>query len=94
MISIADHLGRWFFIPRHKANGVHVWLHINIDGAVAHRFSVGDEAAIDGEGENFFGHAQALGLIAGEKFFGRQNFSTRCAGHIGDEAFNLANVIG
>ena len=65
MISIANDLRRGLLVPRHEADGVRVRLHVDIDGAVAHRAGIGHEAAVDRQCKDFLGNAQAAGAVSG-----------------------------
>ena len=59
MEGIADHLGGRLGVPGHHADGFGVRLHVDVDGAVAHRLGFRDVAAIDGQRKDFLGNAQA-----------------------------------
>ncbi len=94
MKGIADDLGGRLGVPRHHPDGVGIGLHVDIDGAVAHRGGLPDIAAVDREREDFFRDAQATRAVAFQELRGRQDFAARRARHIGDEAFDLRNAPG
>ena len=91
MEGVADHLRGRLLVPGHQPDGVEVGLQVDVDGAVADRGGLPHIAAIDGQGENFFGDAQAPRFVALQKFRWRQDLAAGRSGHVGHQAFDFTD---
>ena len=89
--GVADHLGGRLLVPGHEPNGVEIGLEVDVDGGIADGGGFPHIAAIDGQGENFFGDAQAPGLVAFQKLGRRQNLPPGRSGHIGHQTFHFTD---
>ena len=88
--GIMDNLCGWFIIPGHQPTGV--WIrqqyhiaadfiqHLTVVIFASHRLS-----------EHIFRKPQAAGILRRHKFFHRQDFTTRDAGNITDQAFDFGD---
>ena len=93
MKGIADHLRRRLGVPGNNADGIGVRLHIDVDGAVAHRRGFPHITAVDGQREDFLGDPQPARSLPLHEFLRRQDLAPGRSRHVGHQAFHLADLV-
>src|SRR4029079_1849060 len=92
MVGIADDLGGRLLIPGHNADRIDFRPHIDVDGGIVDGGGLPHIAAVNREGENLLRNPQPTRAIALEELARRQDLAARRPRHIGDKAFDLADL--